>query len=124
MAETGRRFDLDFREGPVRLVRETGKPIAQMARDPGVREGTQGNWVNADPRRRGYGTGALLARLRKENVKLANGALCAQALGRHLGQGRLTSRISVGRARIFQTSLAEPGNSKRRSRSLAGPTLA
>ena len=33
MAETRRKFDQDFREGAVRLVRETGKPIAQVARD-------------------------------------------------------------------------------------------
>jgi hypothetical protein len=34
MGETRRKFDADFREGAVRLVRETGKPIAQVARDP------------------------------------------------------------------------------------------
>ena len=33
MGETRRKFDRDFREGAVRLVRETGKPIAQVARD-------------------------------------------------------------------------------------------
>jgi len=33
MAETRRKFDADFREGAVRLVWETGKPIAQVARD-------------------------------------------------------------------------------------------
>jgi putative transposase len=32
MGETRRKFDKDFREGAVRLVRETGKPIAQMGR--------------------------------------------------------------------------------------------
>ena len=32
----------------MRLVRETGKPIAQVARDLGINEGTLGNWVNAD----------------------------------------------------------------------------
>jgi transposase len=77
MAESRRKFDQDFREGAVRLVRETGKPIAQIARDLGINEGTLGNWVNADRRRRG-GDGALsederaeLARLRRENAELA-----------------------------------------------------
>src|SRR5947208_3617448 len=59
MAETRRKFDRDFREGAVRLVRETGKPIAQVARDLGINEGTLGNWVNADKRRRGEGNGVL-----------------------------------------------------------------
>ena len=49
----------DFKEGAVRLVRETGQPIAQVARDLGINEGTLGNWVNADKRRRGDGGGAL-----------------------------------------------------------------
>jgi len=78
MGETRRKFDRDFREGAVRLVRETGKPIAQVARDLGINEGTLGNWVNADKRRRGAGNGVLdederaeLARLRKENAELA-----------------------------------------------------
>jgi transposase len=77
MAETRRKFDRDFREGAVRLVRETGKPIAQVARDLGINPGTLGNWVNADRDRRG-GDGALgederaeLARLRRENAELA-----------------------------------------------------
>ena len=78
MGETRRKFDRDFKEGAVRLVRETGKPIAQVARELGINEGTLGNWVNEDRRRRGDGTGVLsederaeLARLRKENAELA-----------------------------------------------------
>jgi transposase len=78
MAETRRKFDQDFKEGAVRLVRETGRPIAQVAKDLGINEGTLGNWVNADKRRRGGADGALgederaeLARLRKENAELA-----------------------------------------------------
>jgi transposase len=77
MAETRRKFDRDFKEGAVRLVRETGKPIAQVARDLGVNEGTLGNWVALDRQRREAGDGALgederaeLARLRRENAEL------------------------------------------------------
>lgn len=77
MAETRRKFDGDFKEGAVRLVRETGKPIAQVARELGIQDGTLGNWVNADSRRRGEGNSMLgederaeLARLRKENAEL------------------------------------------------------
>ena len=77
MSESRRKFDQDFREGAVRLVRETGKPIAVVARERGIHDGTLGNWVNVDRRRSGAGNGALgegeraeLARLRKENAEL------------------------------------------------------
>jgi transposase len=59
MADRHRKADQVFREGAVRLVRETGKPIAQVARELGVNEGTLGNWANLDRRRRGAGNGHL-----------------------------------------------------------------
>nr|WP_307813018.1 transposase [Micromonospora veneta] len=73
IAETRRRFDREFREGAVRIVRGTGKPIAQVARDLGTNDGTLANWVAQDRRARGEaavgGLGedecAELARLRK-----------------------------------------------------------
>jgi transposase len=77
MAETRRKFEQDFKEGAVRLVWETGKPVAQVARDLGIHDGTLGNWVNAERRRRGRGNGGLgederaeLVRLRRENAEL------------------------------------------------------
>ena len=48
MPDSRRKFDPEFREGAVRIVRETGKPIAQIARDLGVHPGTLGNWVAKD----------------------------------------------------------------------------
>jgi transposase len=72
-----RHFDQEFREGAVRIVRETGKPIAQVARELGVHEATLGRWVNLERRGR-EGEGALteserdeLTRLRRENAELA-----------------------------------------------------
>ena len=72
-----RKFDHDFQEDAVRLVLETGKPIAQVARELGINEGTLGNWCAKARRARGDGDGAPsadvqqeLARLRKENAEL------------------------------------------------------
>ena len=75
MPETRRSYDPEFRAGAVRIVVETGKPIAQVARDLGMHPGTLGNWVKAE---RGRGSGGALAgderaelvRLRKENAEL------------------------------------------------------
>ncbi len=78
MGGARRKFDQDFRDGAVRIVRETGKPIAQVARDLGVNEGTLGNWVALDRKRRESGDGGLgederaeLVRLRREVAELA-----------------------------------------------------
>lgn len=68
MPETRRRFDPEFRAGAVRIVLETGKPVAVVARDLGIHAGTLGNWVKAE--RRDGGEGALDADERAELVRL------------------------------------------------------
>src|SRR5437773_10339835 len=78
MPEQRRRFSAQFEAEAVQMVIETGKPIAQVARDLGIHDGTLGNWVNAERRRRGEGNnGGLgederveLVRLRRENAEL------------------------------------------------------
>jgi transposase-like protein len=76
MSETRRKFDQEFRDGAVRIVRETGKPIAQIARELDINPGTLGNWVARDRAER-EGTQGLstddfeeLKRLRAENARL------------------------------------------------------
>lgn len=75
MPEIRRRFDSDFKEGAVRIVLDTGRPIAEVARELGVNEGTLGNWVNQYRARQTPGAvsedeRAELNRLRKENGEL------------------------------------------------------
>lgn len=76
MPEKRMKYDREFREGAVRIVEETGKPIAQVARDLGVNEGTLGNWVQRARTER-EGRGELreseyeeLRRLREEVAEL------------------------------------------------------
>jgi transposase-like protein len=47
MAEQRRRFSPQFKAEAVQMVIETGRPIAAVARDLGIHDGTLGNWVNA-----------------------------------------------------------------------------
>jgi transposase len=76
MPDIRKKYDREFREGAVRIAEETGKPIAAVARDLGVNEGTLGNWVararEARERAEGLSTGDIeeLKRLRAENAEL------------------------------------------------------
>jgi len=72
------KYPVEFRESAVAMVRETGKPIAEVARDLGINEGTLGNWISKDRRARGEQRDdqvseterAELLRLRRENATL------------------------------------------------------
>lgn len=41
-----RKFTAEYRAEAVRLVLESQRPIAEVARELGINEGTLGNWVN------------------------------------------------------------------------------
>jgi len=72
MADKRRKFDAEFREGAVRIVAETGKTLAEVARDLGMNETTLATWVSRARQVGGTGSGESdeLARLRRENAQL------------------------------------------------------
>jgi transposase len=77
MTRNYRKYDEDFKQGAVQLVTQTRKPIAQVARELGINEGTLGNWCAKRRRAADDGQAPLseseraeLARLRKEIVEL------------------------------------------------------
>ena len=71
-----RRFSEEFKRDAVELVRTTGRPIAQIARELEIYDSTLGNWVRQDRIDRGAAeelTSDERARLRAleaENTKL------------------------------------------------------
>ncbi len=77
MGRQRREFSPEYKDEAVRLVINTGRAVATVARELGVNEATLGRWVTSFKGRQGAGDGALseteraeLARLRKENSEL------------------------------------------------------
>ena len=76
MPETRRRYDPEFREGAVRIVRETGKPIVAVARDLGIHPASLRAWMHKDRLARGEladparADADYVRRLERENAEL------------------------------------------------------
>ncbi len=77
MGSQRREFTPGYKDEAVKLVVNTGRTVATVARELGVKEQTLGRWVNAYRDRQQGGDGVLseteraeLARLRKENSEL------------------------------------------------------
>ncbi len=71
-----RKFSDGFKRDAVEIVRSSGKPIAQVARELGIYDSTLGNWVKQDQINRGEREGLTtderqeLTELRRENARL------------------------------------------------------
>lgn len=112
MAEVRRKFDEDFRHGAVQLVVESGRPIAQVARELGVNEGTLGNWCALERRKRDQGGAALrederaeLTRLRKE---ITGRDFAAEAINRKwYGDG---TEIVTDEGKLYLDSVLDMGS--------------
>jgi len=105
MPEHRRKFSPQFKAEAVQMVISTGKPIAEVARDLGIHDGTLGNWVNAwrrehpEPdqplspveRARVKELEAEVARLRMENEFLKKVSMTARG---HRGGMRICGSLS------------------------------
>jgi transposase len=73
---TRREFAREFKRDAVELVRTSGRPIAQIARELGIYDSTLGNWVRQDAIDRGEREGLTteererLRQLEAENTRL------------------------------------------------------
>ncbi len=77
MAKTRREFTPEYKDEAVKLVINTGRAVATVARELGVNEASLGRWVTAFKARHDTGETAVteseraeLQRLRKENADL------------------------------------------------------
>lgn len=104
MARNRRKFSPQFKAEAVQFVIETGRPVAEIARELEINEGTLGNWVNEwkknnpEPdkaltpmeRARVAEMEAEMRRLRMENEFLKKAALSS------IGHRNSVARVAAG----------------------------
>ena len=139
MPEQRRRFSPQFKAEAVQMVIETGKPIAEVARDLGIHDGTLGNWVKAWRRCQSRARIEPLSPVERARVKetgrrdppaadgervpeksrglLRQDARRSRALRADRGgEGQLHDHLDVpaaGRAALVVLCLAQPGRDRR-----------
>jgi transposase-like protein len=142
MPERRRRFSPQFKAEAVQMVLETGRSIAEVARDLGIHDGTLGNWVNAWRREHPEPAQPLtpvervhvkeledeIRRLRMENEFLKKAA--ASSTGQRNIRGRTCaggvaggqdrSAGDVGRAEARGVAAVETGSVAQRDRAGSG----
>ena len=70
MGSQRREFSPEYKDEAVKLVVDTGRPVARVARELGLKEQTLGRWVNLFKARQGAGDELLSVSERAELVQL------------------------------------------------------
>ena len=104
MGNRRREFTPEFRDEAVKLVINTGRPVATVARELGIVEQTLGNWVKAYRVRHETGDTALTEEERVELVRLR----------REVAELKL-DRAFLKKASLFFAQEASDTNGKRSS---------
>ncbi len=111
MPEQRKKFSPEFRDEAIKMVIESSQPIAKIARELNIKEGTLGNWVNTYRREHAGEEPPLTiserARLRELEKEVRELRMKAEFLGKAAG-GLLRPGISV--TEKFEFIDGEKGN--------------
>ena len=70
VSSSRKKYTPQYRQEAARLVIESGRPIAHVAKEIGVAEGLLGQWVKLERERQGSEDGRSDADIRAENARL------------------------------------------------------
>lgn len=70
MSSSRKKYTPEYRQEAARLIIESGRPIAHVAKEIGVAEGLLGKWVKLERERQDSEDGRSDADIRAENARL------------------------------------------------------
>ena len=70
VSSSRKKYTPEYRQEAARLVLESGRPIAHVAKEIGVAEGLFGKWAKLERERQGSDDGRSDADIRAENARL------------------------------------------------------